>query len=118
MKTAFMLSLFALWLALTGPQLASAQTSAFGNILGGYDVQDSGTNSPTGNRYSPWVMRVNGVYHMWYGAQNIWGRDQIHYARSSDGVQWQKIGVVIPHGQHLHKNDPTVVRVGGTYYMY
>jgi predicted GH43/DUF377 family glycosyl hydrolase len=71
-----------------------------------------------GNLYAPEILIEDGIYKMWYGAQNENGHDQIHFATSDDGVTWNKHGVVIPNNDNNHVNDPTVVKVNGTYYMY
>jgi len=71
-----------------------------------------------GNLYAPEILAENGMYLMWYGAQSKNGHDSIHFATSSDGVTWEKFGVVIPTGENNHVNDPSVVKVNGTYFMY
>lgn len=71
-----------------------------------------------GNLYAPDIFVENGLYMMWYGAQGRDGHDAIHLATSSDGFHWKKYGVVIETGQNNHVNDPSVVKVNGTYYMY
>jgi predicted GH43/DUF377 family glycosyl hydrolase len=71
-----------------------------------------------GNIYAPEILYEDGVYHMWYGGQSINYHDSILYATSSDGVNWTKYGTVIATGSNNHVNDPTVVKVNGTYYMY
>ena len=60
---------------------------------------------------------------MWYGGQGADGRDAVFLAWSDDLVTWQKHGgaspiPVVDHGGSNHVNDPTVVHVGGTFYMY
>lgn len=80
-----------------------------------------------GNVYAPEVLYENGTYKMWYGGQGTDGRDQIHYAESSNGVNWNKLGVVLSNKNPKninggkdsnHINDPSIVKVNGTYYMF
>lgn len=71
-----------------------------------------------GNVYAPHVMIENGVYRMWYGAQGRDGHDRICYAESRDGLEWHKKGVAIDCGTSNHVNDPSVVKVRETYYLY
>jgi predicted GH43/DUF377 family glycosyl hydrolase len=70
------------------------------------------------NIYAPDVHLEGTIYKMWYGGQGADGHDRIHYATSSDGIHWEKYGVVLDNGNALHVNDPSVVKVGGVYYMY
>ena len=70
------------------------------------------------NVYAPCVLFEKNMYRMWYGGQAKDGHDRIHYAVSSDGVDWFKSGVVLDNGDSLHVNDPSVVLIGGVYYMY
>lgn len=72
----------------------------------------------TGNVYAPDVLYEDGVYRLWYGGQSENGHDAIHFATSADGVRWTKYGVVLPTGTANHVNDPSVVRVAGSYFMY
>lgn len=71
-----------------------------------------------GNLYAPEILKENGIYKMWYGAQSSAGHDSIHFATSDDGIHWIKYGVVISVGSNNHVNDPSVVHVNNTYYMY
>ncbi len=71
-----------------------------------------------GNIYAPEILYENGVYKMWYGGQAPDGSDRIHMATSTDGITWNKLGVVIDSAEATHVNDPSVVKVNGTYYMY
>ncbi len=71
-----------------------------------------------GNIYAPDILYEDGVYHMWYGGQSSSYHDSILYATSSDGVNWTKYGTVVATGSNNHVNDPSVVKVNGTYYMY
>ncbi len=73
-----------------------------------------------GNLYAPAILKRDDRFWMWYGAQNPEGHDQIHLAFSHDGIDWDRYedNPVIPVGEANHVNDPTVVEVGGTFYMY
>ena len=71
-----------------------------------------------GNAYAPEIFIEDGVYRMWYGAQGHDGHDRIHLAESADGVSWEPKGVVLDHGDANHVNDPSVVKVGDTFYLY
>lgn len=79
---------------------------------------DSEFCGDAGNLYAPDILIDNGKYKMWYGAQNKQGHDQIHFADSDDGIHWTKFGVVIPNGANNHVNDPSVVKVNNSYYMF
>ncbi|MFO0945709.1 MAG: hypothetical protein U1D30_07170 [Planctomycetota bacterium] len=71
-----------------------------------------------GNVYAPEVLKDNGKYRMWYGGQGKDGHDRIHLAESTDLKTWEKKGVVLDRGSANHVNDPTVVKVGTTYFLY
>ncbi|MBW3002346.1 hypothetical protein KY338_04245 [Candidatus Woesearchaeota archaeon] len=70
------------------------------------------------NIYAPCVLLEGSRFKMWYGGQGKDGHDRIHYAASSNGVDWVKKGVVLDNKDSLHVNDPSVVLVDNTYYMY
>lgn len=70
------------------------------------------------NIYAPDVHYENGVYRMWYGGQGQGNHDRILYATSVNGVNWSKKGLALNVGASTHVNDPSVVKVGGQYYMY
>ena len=72
----------------------------------------------SGNIYAPEILYEDGIYKMWYGGQGTDGHDRIHYAESTDSINWTKFGVVIDNGEYDHVNDPSVVKIGSTYYMY
>ncbi|MCA9008322.1 MAG: hypothetical protein KDB01_01180 [Planctomycetaceae bacterium] len=48
-----------------------------------------------GNIYAPSVLIDGGKWTMWYGGQGKDGHDRISYAESTDGKQWNRIGVVL-----------------------
>ena len=76
------------------------------------------------NVYAADVLWHDGRWWMWYGGQGSDGHDAIFLARSNDLVTWQKHPSwvdptpVVDHGGANHVNDPSVVLVGGTFYMY
>ena len=55
---------------------------------------------------------------MWYGAQGGDGHDRILLAESADGLAWEPKGVALDHGSANHVNDPSVVKVGDTFFLY
>jgi sucrose-6-phosphate hydrolase SacC (GH32 family) len=71
-----------------------------------------------GNVYAPEVHRDGTRWLMWYGGQGRDGHDRIHLAESADGTAWKKRGVVLDRGSANHVNDPSVVRVGGVWWMF
>jgi hypothetical protein len=71
-----------------------------------------------GNVYAPEVRHDDGRYRMWYGGQGKDGHDRIHLAESLDGRRWERLGVVLDDPEANHVNDPSVVRVDGTYFLY
>lgn len=73
----------------------------------------------TGNIYAPEIRRDGQRLLMWYGGQGKDGHDRIHLAVSEDhGEHWEKRGVVLENGSANHVNDPTVVRVDDTWWMF
>lgn len=71
-----------------------------------------------GNIYAPCVLIESGQYKMWYGGQGQDGHDRIFYAESADGRTWNRKGVVLDNAGANHVNDPSVVKVGETYFQY
>lgn len=71
-----------------------------------------------GNVYAPSVLIDGNKWKMWYGGQGKDGHDRISYAESVDGKQWKRIGVVLEDKTANHINDPSVIKVGNTFYMY
>jgi hypothetical protein len=71
-----------------------------------------------GNAYAPEILFHDGLYRMWYGAQGRDGHDRILLAESPDGLVWETKGVALDHGDANHVNDPSVVKVGDTFFMY
>jgi hypothetical protein len=72
----------------------------------------------TGNTFAPCVIREGSTYRMWYGGQGLDGHDRIHYAESSDGVTWDRRGVVLEHPEDNLINDPCIVVVDGLYHCF
>ncbi len=76
------------------------------------------------NIYAPDVLWYDGEWWMWYGGQGSDGHDAIFVATSQDLLSWKKYPSasnpvpVVDHGGANHVNDPSVVYVGGTFYMY
>ncbi len=77
------------------------------------------------NIYAPDVVRVSSsLCLMYYGAQGGDGHDQIFLATSTDCANWvhwpdrDAPAPVVASGTSNHVNDPSVVQVGGTWYMY
>jgi len=77
------------------------------------------------NIYAPDVIRVrDDLCLMWYGGQGSDGHDRIFLATSTDCHHWHHWpddaapAAVLDNGGANHVNDPSVVAVDGTYYMY
>ena len=71
-----------------------------------------------GNAYAPEIHFHNGAYLMWYGAQGRDGHDRILLAESADGLAWEPKGEALDHGSANHVNDPSIVKVGDTFFLY
>lgn len=71
-----------------------------------------------GNVYAPEVHLEDGSYRLWYGGQGRDGHDRIHLAESSDGRRWTRRGVVLEDPSANHVNDPSIVKVDGSYHMF
>lgn len=69
---------------------------------------------------NPSVLVENGTYRMWYGGCDPSYGCSIILATSSDGRHWTKEGVVLSPigGNESIIGYPSVVKVGGTYWMY
>jgi predicted GH43/DUF377 family glycosyl hydrolase len=70
----------------------------------------------------PEVIQVGATYRMWYSAYDG-SHFRIMAATSSDGVTWTKEGVAVDLGSpgapdSMDVYDPSVLRQGGTYYMW
>lgn len=86
-----------------------------------YADDDNGAD----NIYAPDVVRVSeSLCLMFYGGQGSDGHDRIFLATSTDcawWVPWPDRGdpePIIDNGSSNHVNDPSVVVVGGTWYLY
>jgi parallel beta-helix repeat protein len=70
--------------------------------------------------YDPCVLKIDGEYKMWYGGDdgvNI----RILFANSTDGIAWQKQGLVLDiggSGEDSVVGGPCVIRDGGLYKMW
>ncbi len=82
------------------------------------EVESEAAPHGLGNVYAPDVHLENGRFRMWYGGQGKDGHDRILLAESPNGVSWTRKGVVLKDDQANHVNDPSVVKVADTYYMY
>lgn len=94
-----------------------AEAQALRPLLHGVGTTEAAPHGE-GNVYAPDVLIEGGKYRMWYGGQGRDGHDRIHLAESDDGTTWARRGVVLDNGQANHVNDPSVVKVGGTYFMF
>jgi hypothetical protein len=76
------------------------------------------------NIYAPEIHPLTGGLVMWYGGQGGDGHDRIFVATSTDGAEWRKWPTdaapqpALDRGSSNHVNDPSVVKVGGTWHMY
>ncbi len=86
-------------------------------VLAGKGANESGPHGE-GNIYAPSVLLDDGKWKMWYGGQGKDGHDRICYAESTDGEHWTRIGVVLEDETANHINDPAVIKVGHTFFMY
>jgi len=77
---------------------SDVQIREIGNVL--YEPTDSGKE-----------------YKTWYTGLNAAGAQKIHYAYSSDGITWTK-SASNPVINARKAEDPYVVKVGSTYYLY
>ena len=61
----------------------------------------------------------DGTYKCWYTGADSSNVRRIYYATSSDAVSWTKQGVVVDDSSYgSHAQQPTVVKVGSTWYMW
>lgn len=77
---------------------------------------------------SPYVTRIDDVYHMWYSSGTRWIRHGasfesiyvIMHAWSADGVVWQRNGVAcIPQRvEHECQTNPSVLKIGKRWHMW
>jgi len=84
----------------------------------------SSPNHGADNVYAPDIQEYGGVLVMFYGAQGADGHDRIYLAWSHDGAEWRKYpsdaapAPVLDRGSSNHVNDPSVLRVAGTWRMF
>jgi len=71
-----------------------------------------------GNLYAPEMVRDQGRWFLYYGAQGADGHDRIHLAVSTDGITWKRQGVVLEDASANHVNDPSVVVRDGVFHLY
>ncbi|MFM8932543.1 MAG: hypothetical protein ACKOS8_11785 [Gemmataceae bacterium] len=71
-----------------------------------------------GNLYAPELVRDQGRWFLFYGAQGADGHDRIHLAVSTDGITWKRQGVVLEDASANHVNDPSVVVRDGVFHLY
>lgn len=71
-----------------------------------------------GNLYAPELVREQGRFFLYYGAQGVDGHDRIHLALSTDGITWKRQGVVLEEPGANHVNDPSVVVLDGVFHLY
>jgi hypothetical protein len=77
---------------------------------------------------SPWVLREEGLWHMWYASGTGWIKVNdvpeslyvIKYAYSSDGIVWQRdnLTCIQPLTPHEANARPTVIKENGSYKMW
>ncbi len=75
----------------------------------------------SGYDYAPTVMKEESRYRMWWCGSSPTGNpyvDHIWSAESADGLVWNNIRVSLTPAPLALIGDPSVVRVGGTYYMF
>ncbi len=89
----------------------------------GVVVDLGGPGDPdSANMNTPSVMYDNGEYKMWYAAtDDLWPKCWILYANSSDGITWNKHGVVFTFGpplENLAVITPNVIKDGSIYRMW
>jgi sucrose-6-phosphate hydrolase SacC (GH32 family) len=71
-----------------------------------------------GNVYAPDIVRYQDKLYLFFGGQGMDGHDRIHLATSADGRNWQQEGIVFaPEGVN-HVNDPSVVVIEETLYLF
>ncbi len=71
----------------------------------------------------PAVVRVDGVWWMYYTVAETGEADEIAAATSPDGITWKKLGVVLPRGAGPHWDSlkvgrPSVLHEGGVFKMW
>ena len=75
----------------------------------------------------PYVLHLNGTFHMWYGSNVRWGRNEkdmnhvIKYAKSDDGIHWDRQGQICIQGDGKKEyafSRPSVLYEDGIYQMW
>ena len=109
--------LFSLLILLSLSPLAIAQEANLTVLLnakGEHEIAPHGK----GNIYAPCVLIDGGIWRMWYGGQGKDGHDRILYAESEDGRQWKRKSIALEDNTANHINDPSILKVGNSYFMY
>ena len=93
-------------------------TAGAGAILG---LGGSGATDELGVG-DPYILKENGLYKMWYVGYDGKAR-RIHYATSTDGLNWTRRGVVVDLGHsgqqdELGAQSPVVIRRSGQYELW
>ncbi len=114
---AFSCQLVCFWISAAAPTVLAESPNALTIALSPAGEFQSAPHGH-GNIYAPEVHLEGGRYRMWFGGQGRDGHDRIQFAESEDGRTWQQRGVVLEDKSANHVNDPSVVKVDGTYYMY
>lgn len=85
---------------LGGIGLATSTDGITWNRYAGNPVISGGSGGWDDTVFAPYVIFDGCWYHMWYSGANTGGEViyQIGYARSPDGMRWEKLGVVLPNG--------------------
>lgn len=72
----------------------------------------------------PWVMEIDGTWHMWYGSGTAWIDDEaiyvVKHAVSKDGLAWERDGepTIPPVVEHEAQARPTVIKIGSRWHMW
>ncbi|MCK4265909.1 MAG: M28 family peptidase, partial [Thermoplasmata archaeon] len=72
--------------------------------------------------FAPSIIHQDGEYKMWYTGSNL-SNNHLMYANSSDGLTWQKHGIVLYHGvagdaDSVYAQYPSVIYEDGEYKMW
>ena len=107
-------------------QQEQQKTNIFPSILSSSFVKNA-ILRPDVYDYGPSIINDNGVYRMYWCSARIGGGDSIWQARSSDGINWSDLRIALnptlnsdetDFESNGHICDPSVIKVGGIYYLY